>query len=131
MTYIWVPSTDQRMLQAGLTRDLAEESANRSGEQVLAPPCHVCDRPVADRDWEAHKRNDHGIRDDVLPYGTADAREVFVAGFGRDDLDQKLQAWRDRHPGLSLSLAGEGSRVEGRLVWARYRVLKDGKPVRG
>lgn len=121
--HLWLGRPGQETLQRGIERELAEQSADASNDTVLAPPCPVCGKPVKDAAWEAHKYSDHGITDEVLPYGKADSREVFVPAYSRDELEQKTAAWRAKHPGLTLALAGEGSRAQGQILWQRFRVL--------
>ena len=128
--HLWLGRPGEEVLRQGTARELAEQAANEAGARVQAPECHACGQPVADADWEDHKRRGHGTGDGVLPYGTADSREVFVPAFNRDELERKKQAWRDRHPGMSLTIAGEGARAEGRIAWQKFRVTKDGRPVR-
>lgn len=127
--HLWLGRPGQETLQQGIAHELAQQSADASHDHVIAPPCPVCGKAVADKDWDKHKYDDHAINDGVLPYGKPNSREVFVAAFTRDSLEEKLAQWRTKHPGLRLALAGEGTRAEGRIVWQRFRVLKaDGRP---
>lgn len=146
--HLWLPNISQQALAAGVARDQAEESADRSYDAMIAPACPACGQPVKDKDWPEHKARGHDLGDGVLPYGAADAREVFVTAYapvvierlralGRltptdeKPMEQKLAEWRQKHPGLSLALAGEGTRAEGKIMWQRFRVTRvDGKPVR-
>jgi hypothetical protein len=128
---LWLGRPGQETLQRGIQRELAEQSADASHDTVIAPPCTVCGKPVKDADWEKHKRFDHGIQDAILPYGTPSSRELFIPAFTIDELEKKKSAWRAKHPGLLLALAGEGSRANGRILWQRFRVLdQKGRPVR-
>lgn len=132
MTFqLWLGRPGEEVLREGTAREMAEQTASESHDQVVAPPCPVCGLPVSDRAWEDHKYSAHGVNDDCLPYGKADSRELFIPAFSRDDLERKKSAWRARHPGLSLALAGEGTRAEGKIVWQKFRVLDaSGKAVR-
>jgi hypothetical protein len=145
--HLWLPNISQADLAAGIAREQQEQQADDSYAELQAPPCPACGQPVKDSEWESHKARGHDLGDGVLPYGQAGAREVFVTAYSPEtierlrllqrlrpgdekSLEQKKAEWRAKHPGLSLLLAGEGTRGEGRVLWARYRVMKDGRPVR-
>lgn len=127
--HLWLGRPGQETLQRGIARELAEQSAETSHDNVIAPPCPACSEPVADKDWEKHKYEKHGINEMVRPYGRADAREAFFTGYNKASLEQKLAIWRSKHPGIPLELAGEGHDTARKVVWQRYRLFHgDGRP---
>lgn len=128
--HLWLGRPGQETLQRGIAHELAEQSADASHDRVIAPPCHACGEPVADKDWERHKYEKHAMNEMCQPYGKADSREVLFLCYSRAHLEQKLAIWRSKHPGLRLALAGEGSRNNGKLFFQRFRVLdQNGKAV--
>ena len=121
--HLWLGRPGQETLQQGITRELAEQSADASHANVIAPPCPACNQPVSDKDWEKHKYEAHGINEMVRPYGRPDAREAFFTGYDRARLEEKIAIWRSKHPGIRLELAAEGHDAERKVVWQRYRIF--------
>src|SRR5437016_11380106 len=100
MTYHWLGRPGQETLQAGVKRELAEQSASESHDRVIAPPCPACNQPVSDRDWRRHCFEAHAINEMVRPYGAPDAREAFFTGYNAASLEEKIAIWRSKHPGV-------------------------------
>ncbi len=106
----------------------AQERARLAAAEVEAPPCPACRRPVTDEDWEAHRRLDHGL-DEPRPYGRPASREALFVADTREELDQQIARWRERHPGLGLQAMGEGRDREAGVTFVRFRVLdRQGRP---
>ena len=121
MVDIHVKSTDQAMLAAGQARDLQEEKCNVANDQVQAPACPGCGKPVRDRDFERHRYEVHNARQVVQPIGKPDAREALFTAPDEDRLEQKRAEWLSRHPGVHLVHLADGRDLENRLIWVRYR----------
>ena len=127
--YLWLGRPGQETLQRGVARELAEQSADASHANVIAPPCPACGQPVADKDWEAHKYSAHGISEMCQPWGRPDAREAMFVHVTAARLGEKIAAWRSRHPGVQLQLSGDGFDRARKLFWRRYRIFDAaGKP---
>ena len=118
----WIKKASPEAMAAGLARDQAEEAANRSADEAAAPACPGCGRPVADKEWDRHRREVHNARQVVQPYGRADSREVLFTAPTRDLLHRKIQDWREKHPGCAISWLGDGKDLDNRLIWVRGRV---------
>lgn len=128
---IWVPRATREQMMAGDAFDRQVQKAEDAHAKVVAPPCPACGVPIKDSEWDRHKAEAHNGRQVVQPYGTADSRELLILGTSKDDLDRKEAKWRELHPGLTLSLAGEGREPRYKnILWQRYRVITTaGKPV--
>ena len=100
-----------------------QQAATSYDENVVAPPCVACGKPVADKDFERHRYEAHAGNEMVQPWGRPDAREALFLARNPDELQRKVAIWREKHPGVILRLAGDGQRYGGLMVWARYRVL--------
>jgi hypothetical protein len=102
--------------------ELQEERARLAYAEVEAPPCPSCGRPVTDREWDTHRRVDHGL-DQPRPYGRPESREALFVTEDREDLDRQIARWRARHPGLGLLYLADGRDPATRLPWVRFHVL--------
>lgn len=123
MIHVWTNRPGRAVLEAGERAEQAEQQADASYDRLQAPPCVACGQPVADKDFERHRYEAHAGNEMVQPFGRPEAREALFLAHDADELAKKVQIWRDRHPGVRLTLAGEGTRYEGRMCWVRYRVL--------
>lgn len=119
----WIPRATKAQMAAGEATDQAEQAATESYDRMMAPPCVACGKPVSDKDFERHRREEHAGNEQCQPWGTPDAREALFLAHTLDELGRKVALWRSKHPGLRLELAADGTRYEGRMVWIRYRVL--------
>lgn len=129
--HLWLPNITQRAIAAGIRYELQEDRCNAAYDEVVAPKCPACGVPVADKDWDRHKYEEHNGNQVCQPYGKADSREVLFLGASADFIEQKKAIWRDRHPGLTLELAAEGKEPRfANVIFQRYRVCTSaGKPV--
>lgn len=105
-----------------LRRELLEDEKRRSVDEVQAPKCPACERPVRDQDWDRHRYEVHADPKNVMPYGKPDAREAVFVGPTPDSLDRKVAAWRALHPGVQLRLLGSGKDRDRNLLFLRYRI---------
>ena len=126
---IWIPAASRQVILAGEAHEKAEQAADESYDQMMAPPCPACGKPVKDKDWERHRRVDHADSEVAQPAGKPDARELLLLAYSQEDMERKLTIWRSRHPGIRLEPSGDGTREEGKIVWRRWRIFDGrGKP---
>jgi hypothetical protein len=105
-----------------LAYELQQDRARQANDEIDAPPCPGCGRPVRDENWQAHRRLAHGL-DGVQPYGRPDAREALFIGEDQAELDRKIARWREGHPGVRLLPMGDGRDRELGLIFARFRLI--------
>lgn len=122
---VWVKEARPEVLAQGQVREEQEEKANKSYDELVAPACPACGKPVKDEEWADHKALHGSPRSVIRPYGKVDSREALFTAPDQDRLEQKICQWRESHPGIILEPMGEGKDRQTGLVFVRFR-LKPG-----
>jgi len=121
--HVWIKESRPDVLKAGEAREAQEEKCNQAADRVEAPPCPGCGKGVKDSDFDQHRAEVHNRPRQVFrPYGKPSSRELLISAPDVGKLEQKLQEWQTRNPGVRLIPLGEGKNEDTGLLWVRARI---------